>query len=122
MHLRDVVKRPARLHIDAFDEIVVDEGPGFQNHLSRRTIENVEEAVSCRMDESLSHAAADLEIDEDAGAGFVEIPAILRREVIGPDEFAAVGIARQNRSAIIVADRWRGRRCSSRSTLPHFRR
>ena len=55
------------------------------------------------MDESLSQTAADLQIDDEAGAGFVEIPPILRREVIGPHELSAVRIARQHRRTVIVA-------------------
>ena len=99
----DIVKSPARLHIDAFDEIVVDERPWLQKHLARRTVENVVEAVSRRVDESLSHTPSDLEVHDDARTGLVEIPGILWRQVVGPYEFAAVGVARQYRRAVIVA-------------------
>src|SRR6185295_12335022 len=78
------------------------ERPWLQHQLTGRAIEHIEVAIARGMNEGLSHASADLQIEDKERAGLIEIPAVLRRHVVGPNELTTVGIARENRRAVVV--------------------
>src|SRR5205085_6823079 len=66
------------------------------------SIENVEEAVFRRLHQHLAFAATHIEVCEDDVLRRREVPVFARRRLIMPDEFAAVGLEREDRREVEV--------------------
>ena len=102
--LLGILNGPARLQVDAFRPVDMDEGLRHQQ-FTCCAIQRVAKTVAVEVHEDLSHLPLDVEIDQDVLIDPVVVPGIVRRLLVGPLRLSRVGIPREDRHRPLVVAR-----------------